>query len=186
MDVRAGDVHLDSRHALDVVEFLCELRIFLDRAAADVDEDRSVELAQARHLLFDETLDADFLETDGIEHSRRRLPDPWRCAPFSGLEIETFDGDAADGSVIGELEVLGTVAEGAARSDERSAKAYPRNGHAQIRPGHSGWGSRSQQTASASKTGPSVQHRTYSFVYTTQPRQHPIPQPMRLSRDTWW
>jgi hypothetical protein len=54
---------------------------------------------------------------------------------------------------------------------------------------YSGYGSRSQATASASKTGPSVQDRRYSppdsvRVYTTQPRQHPIPQPIRLSRET--
>ena len=84
-------------------------------------------------------------------------------AAFARLEVETFYRDASNSFVVRNFEILRPVAESAARGDERRAEVEAGKRHAQVGL-HSGCGSRSHAMTLASKTGPSVQERTYSLV----------------------
>ena len=78
LDVRARDVQLDGRDALVIRQDARDLRVLVERGAADVDDDARAALAQQRQLLADEAVDADALQADGVEHAGRRLGDARR------------------------------------------------------------------------------------------------------------
>ena len=67
-NIRTGYVDLESGHPLDLIQDTRQFFIFLHGDAADVDQDRWAETSQPWHVLLDETVYADSLESDGIEH----------------------------------------------------------------------------------------------------------------------
>ena len=62
--------------ALGIGQNLRQLDVFLDGRPADVDDDDRVARLEVRELLTDETMHADALEADGIQHPGGRLDDP--------------------------------------------------------------------------------------------------------------
>ena len=98
LDVRAGDVQLERVHAFRIRQDSRELDVLVQRAAADVDDVGGAEPPQLRQLLGDVSMDADPLQADGVEHSRRRLDDALRRMSFTRLEEQTLGDDRAERS----------------------------------------------------------------------------------------
>ena len=70
-------------------------------------------------FLVDEAVHADALETDGVQHARRRLDNPRRGVPLAFVQEQALDGDAAERGQVDDIGVLDAVAEAAAGRDER-------------------------------------------------------------------
>jgi len=118
LDVRARNVQLERAHAVGIREDPCQLDIFIERAAADVDEDRGAAIAQLRQLFPDEPMDADALEADGVEHAGRRLHDALRRMALALSQEEALDCHAAEERQVDDVGVLDAVAKAAAGSDD--------------------------------------------------------------------
>src|SRR4030095_14255645 len=88
-------------------------------AAADIDDDRRTQLTQLRQLLLDESVHADALQADRIEHAGGGFDDALGRVALARLEKETFDGDAAERREVDRLGVLAAVPKTSARRDQR-------------------------------------------------------------------
>jgi hypothetical protein len=73
-----------------------DLGIFVDRRAADVHDHGGVPRAQLGQLLADEPPHPDPLQADRVQHSRGRFDDPRRRMPFTLVQEQPFDRDAAE------------------------------------------------------------------------------------------
>ena len=122
LDVRARDVQLDRADALRVRQHARDFAVLVERRSADVDEDGGAEPAQFRQLLGDEPVHADALQSDRVQHARRRLDDARRRMPFALVEEQALDRDAAERREVDGVGVLDAVAEAARRRDERVAQ----------------------------------------------------------------
>ena len=83
LDVRARDVQLERGDAFDVRQDRRQLHVFLDGRSADIHDDDGAARAKLRHLFGDESMDADALQADRVQHSRGRLHDPRRRMAFA-------------------------------------------------------------------------------------------------------
>ena len=119
LDVRARDVQLEGVHAFGVGQDPRDFDVFVQRRAADVDDDDGAALAQFGQPLGDEAVDADALQADGVQHARRRFDDARRRVPFALGEEQSLDRDAAERRQVDDVGVFDAVAEAAARRDER-------------------------------------------------------------------
>ena len=95
LDVGARDVELDRGDAVGVGQDARNLDVLLECRPADVDEDRRTTRPQFGQMLLDEPVDADSLETNGIQHPRRRFDDARGRMPFALGQEQALDGDAA-------------------------------------------------------------------------------------------
>ena len=156
LDVRARDVQLERVHALGVGQDARHLDVLVERRPADVHDDDRAAIAQLREALFHETVDADALQPDGVEHARRRFDDARRGVSFALGQEQALHGDAAERGEIDDVGVLDAVAEAAAGGDQRIRERERPNLNGQI---HQCPDTASQTTRCASNTGPSMQVR---------------------------
>jgi hypothetical protein len=119
LDVRTRDVDLDRVHAFRVRQHTRHFAVLLDGGAADVDQHSGTQPAELRQAFLDEPIDANALQSDGVEHARRRLDDAGRGVALSLLEKQAFDGDAAEQGEIDRRGVLEAIAEAAGCGDHR-------------------------------------------------------------------
>ena len=79
-----GDVHLQGVHTLDAGQSRGDGPVLVDRLAEDVDDHARVEPAKVREFIFQESFEADVLETDRVQYPRRRLDNPGEDCPSAG------------------------------------------------------------------------------------------------------
>lgn len=68
-DIRAADVEFDGGDTVEGVDTLSDGAVFVDRRATDVDDDIGVETGDRGVDIGAEGVDADILETHGVEHA---------------------------------------------------------------------------------------------------------------------
>jgi hypothetical protein len=92
----AGDVQLERVNAIGIRQDSRELDILVQRAAADVDDVRRTEPAQLGQLLGDVAMHADPLQTNRVQHPRRRFDDTLRRMSFARFEEQSLRDDGAE------------------------------------------------------------------------------------------
>ena len=94
----AGDVEFVGGDAFSLVEPLNDCDVLADGVAEDVDDDIAERISeQRRELAGDEVVDADVLESDGVEHAGGGLNDARSGMAGHGLERDSLGDEAADG-----------------------------------------------------------------------------------------
>ena len=123
--------------------------------------------AQFGQGLADEAVNADPLETDGVDHPGRRLDDAGRRMALPLGEEQALDGDGSEGRQVNQVGVLDTVPEAAARGDERVLQREGADSDREIQ-------IYSHAISFPGSTGPAMQERTWwsrpcsSLMGTTQ------------------
>ena len=96
LDIGAGDIQLDGRDALGVRQDPRDLGVFVNGRSAHVDDDGGATRAKLRQFFRDESMNANALKPDRIQHAGGRFDDARRRVTFAFAEEETFDGDGAE------------------------------------------------------------------------------------------
>ena len=86
---------------------------------ADVHEHRRAAGSELRQFFVHEPADADALEPDCIQHSRRGLDDARGRMTLAFLQEQALDDDAAERREVHDVRILDAVAETSARRDQR-------------------------------------------------------------------
>jgi hypothetical protein len=157
LDVWTGDVQLDGGDAVVIGKDARDFAVFVDRCATNVDQNDGAAVAQLGKLLANEPMDANSLQTNRIQHPRRRFDDPRRRMSFTLSEEQTFDRNAAQRREIYNVGVLDAVSKAPACRNQRIGQRQRTDGNGKI---HVQCASASHRIRVASKTGPSMHERT--------------------------
>src|SRR5262249_17925044 len=118
--------------------------------------------------LLDESMHADALKADRVDHARRRLDDARRGMALALGEEQSLHRNAAERRQIDEVRVFDAVPEAAARRDDRVLEDERADRNGQIH------ADESQRIGSPASTGPARHERTLweppcsSFIGTMQ------------------
>ena len=110
MEIRAGDVELDCRNPIGSVQLLRNFQIFFHLLAADVHNDGHIEVAEVGQLLINESINANILQPNRVEHPRWRLKDSWHRISRPRHTGDPFDNDRTNLIQVNEVHVLAAVA----------------------------------------------------------------------------
>ena len=122
---------------------------------ADIHDDGGAGLAQLGQALADEAMHANPLQSDGVQHARRRLDDARRRMAFALGKEESLDGHRAEVGEVDGLAVFHAVPEAAAGGNQRILQRELTDGDGEIEV-HT----HAHTSALASKTGPPIHDRT--------------------------
>jgi len=126
-DVGAGDVEFVGGDAFGVFEALDYLDVVIEAVAEDVDDEMGVVFSQQWKLGFEERLDADVLQADGVEHAGGSFAETGSGGAFDGFEGEALGDEAAEAVEVDEMSEFEAVAEGAATGEDRISEAQGAN-----------------------------------------------------------
>lgn len=101
LGVRTGYVDFVGGESFAVLKDSDHFGVIFDGIPEHVREDTRAEASQRRQFFGDECSRSNVLESDGIEHACRRLPQSRRSVAFDRFAGETFDDDAADSVKVG-------------------------------------------------------------------------------------
>src|SRR5665811_1522302 len=180
-DIRARDVHFDRRNSGYVIQLPRHHREILDAFRRDIHNRRDIPGFPHRRIRSNESRDARILQSDGVEHSRRRFSNARHGVPRSRLRRYALADECPQSLHIDKTRKFLAIPETTGGRNHRVPQhELPRvsrceiNLHiwlARLRHPHS--------MSSISKTGPST-HDVFipRLVSTMQPRHPPIPPAM--------
>ena len=152
--VRAGDVQFDRGNALVRVDALGQPHVFVPGVAEEVDDHLGRQILQTRQHVAQEAVDADVLQSDRVQHPTAGLGDPDRRIARQGLERQALGHQAAEAMQVGALREFQTVAERAARGEDRVLQPKRADPGRQIGRGRPHRVAAHHATSSRRKTGP--------------------------------
>ena len=94
--IRTGNVQFVCGDSVAPVQFLDDFDVFVFGKAKHIHNHRAADIAKKRHLVADERIDTDILETDGIEHSGRSGKQAGRAIAGDGLRRSPLHDDRAN------------------------------------------------------------------------------------------
>ncbi len=100
--IRARDIQFVCSDSVASVQFFDDFDVFIFGKAKHVHDDRAAGITKKWHLVADECIDTDILETDGVEHSGRRGEEAGRAVAGNWLRRSPLHNDRANALQIDE------------------------------------------------------------------------------------